>query len=140
MYILMLPTSGVCRKITPDRIQSRLRLLEFERLGVVIGQRGHKACAQATSSENGSSALPRRCTRYVRFPPITAEKADIPVGGGPLINCGTKRTSRHSTLVLVQSCSVPKVIEFFLDPPSELPPAGSKLVETLEVGGALGRR
>jgi hypothetical protein len=35
--------------------------------------------------------------------------------------------------VLVQSCSVPKAIEFFLDPPSDLPPAGSKLVETLEV-------
>jgi hypothetical protein len=48
--------------------------------------------------------------------------------------------SRDSTLVLVQSCSVPKAIEFFLNPPSDLPAAGSKLVETLEVGGALGRR
>jgi hypothetical protein len=74
------------------------------------------------------------------FPRITAEKADIPCRRRPLINCRTDRTSRDSTLVLVQSCSVPKAIEFFLDAPSDLPPAGSKLVETLEVGGALGRR
>ena len=73
------------------------------------------------------------------FPRIWAEIADIPVRRRPpLINCGTDRASRDSTLVLVQSCSVPKAIEFFLDAPSDLPPAGSKLVETLEVGGALG--
>jgi hypothetical protein len=43
-------------------------------------------------------------------------------------------------LVLVQSDSVPKTIEFFLDRPADVPPARSKLIETLEVDGALGRR
>jgi hypothetical protein len=41
-------------------------------------------------------------------------------------------------VVFVQSGRVPKAIEFFLDPPADVPRARSKFVETLEVGGALG--
>ena len=99
----------------------------------------HPSIAVSTVERTGSRGI---CAALgagaVRFSPDKAEKADIPVRRRPLINCGTDRASRDSTRVLVQSCSVPKAIEFFLDPPSDQPPAGSKLVETLEVGGALG--
>jgi len=73
------------------------------------------------------------------FLPITAEKADIPVRLKPL-NMRKRRNEPSFTLALVQSCIVPKAIEFFLDTPADVPRARSKLVETLEVGSALGRR
>src|SRR5689334_3995241 len=51
-----------------------------------------------------------------------------------------RQNSSSFTLVLVHIGSIPKAIEFFLDTPADIPRAPSKLVETLEVGGALGRR
>jgi hypothetical protein len=51
-----------------------------------------------------------------------------------------RNRQNDSTLVLVQGCSVPKTIEFVLNSQADVPPAGSKLVETLEVGGAFGGR
>ena len=73
-------------------------------------------------------------------PPITAEKADIPVRLGPPHQFRNRQNEPSFTLVLVQSGSIPMAIEFFLNPPADVPPAGSKLVETLEVSGALGKR
>jgi hypothetical protein len=42
---------------------------------------------------------------------------------GPLINCGTDQNEPSFTLVLVESGSVPKAIEFVLNPPADVPPA-----------------
>jgi hypothetical protein len=40
-----------------------------------------------------------------------------------LINCGTDQDEPSFPLVLVESGSVPKAIEFVLDPPADIPPA-----------------
>jgi hypothetical protein len=42
---------------------------------------------------------------------------------GPLINCGTDQNEPSFTLVLVERGSVPKAIEFILNPPADVPPA-----------------
>ena len=55
----------------------------------------------------------------------------------PLINCGTDQNEPSFTLVLVESGSVPKAIEFV---PADVPRARPKLVETIEIGRTLGRR
>lgn len=54
------------------------------------------------------------------FLPITAEKRTFLFGCGPH---QLRRNEPSFTLVLVQSGSVPKAIEFFLDPPADVPPA-----------------
>ena len=48
------------------------------------------------------------------FPPITAEK------GG---HSGLAAAQNEPSFTLIQSGSVPKAIEFFLDPPADAPPA-----------------
>ncbi len=50
------------------------------------------------------------------------------------------RNEPSFTLVTIEIGTAPKAIEFVLNPPADVPPARSKLVETLEVFGALGKR
>jgi hypothetical protein len=71
----------------------------------------------------GSSASSWRRPRYVRFSPITAEKADIPVRLGTPHQLRNRQNEPSFTLVLVQSGSIPKAIEFVLNPPADVPPA-----------------
>ena len=83
----------------------------------------------------------RRCPRYVWFRPDNGMKSGHSgSAGSPLINLRNRQNEPSFTLVLVQSGSIPKAIEFVVNPPADVPPARSELVETLEVVGALGKR
>jgi hypothetical protein len=82
--------------------------------------------AERRGSQNvsvGSSASSWRCPRYVRFPPDSGRKADIPVRLGPPHQLRNRQSEPSFTLVLVESGSIPKAIEFVLNPPADVPPA-----------------
>ena len=71
----------------------------------------------------GSVALFADVRATSGFPPITAEKADIPVRLGPPHQLRNRQSEPSFTLVLVESGSIPKAIEFVLNPPADVPPA-----------------
>lgn len=56
------------------------------------------------------------------FPPITAEKRTFRFGWVPHL-LRNRQNEPSFTLVLVQSGSIPKAIEFVLNPPADVPPA-----------------
>jgi hypothetical protein len=64
-------------------------------------------------------------TAHLRRGDVRATSGLLPRAArlGPLINCGTDQNEPSFTLVLVESGSVPKAIEFVLDPPADIPPA-----------------
>ena len=74
----------------------------------------------------------------VCFAPVNGQRQAAPAAAPHQLR--DRQNERSFTLLLVRSGSVPKAIEFFLDRPADVPTARSKLVETLEVVGALGRR
>jgi hypothetical protein len=57
------------------------------------------------------------------FPPITAEKRTFRFGWIPPRQLRNRQYEPSFTLVLVQSGSIPKAIEFVLNPPADVPPA-----------------
>jgi hypothetical protein len=55
--------------------------------------------------------------------PDSGRKADIPVRLGPPHQLRNRQSEPSFTLVLVESGSIPKAIEFVLNPPADVPPA-----------------
>jgi hypothetical protein len=112
-----------------------------ERLTATAPSPAGAVCLERLRNQGRSREGGNRSIRYARRSQSNQMERDQSALGGTKFSKPQSRVHQFNSgshsLVLVQSGSIPKAIEFVVNAPTDVPPARSKLVETLEVVGAL---
>jgi hypothetical protein len=132
------PSGTFTSRLSTDRSPSPLLDITTTATGLLCWRDSHPLEWQLASLHG--HFRPNRAFRAMSGLPLLATEGRTIRSGCPPYQFWNRRSEPSFTLSRVQIGSIPKAIEFFLDTPADIPCARSKLVETIEVGGAPGWR